>query len=354
MGRLGRLLAAGALLALAACATTPPPLPYQPAPHGPAPAPAPAPPRPAPAISFTDLPGWAAEDHLAALAAVDAACRLRPPRYPEACHDLATQPPPSDGEARRFFERWFRPEALPTEGLLTAYYTPAYPARRTPDALFNAPVRPPPTDPALAAQDRAAIDAQPPDGALAWMKPEDLFFLQVQGSGVLELADGTRMRAGYAGSNNKPFVPIGRVMRERGILDDRRTSAEAIAAWLADHRGPEAEALMDQDPRYIFFRLTPDDGSSPRGASGVALPAGRAVATDPAFHPMGELLWMDAADPRLTGARAGYRRIVAALDVGSAIKGEARADLYAGQGAAAGHEAGLVRHRLTLYRLAPR
>ncbi len=186
------------------------------------------------------------------------------------------------------------------------------------------------------------------------MRPEDLFFLQVQGSGVLEFDDGARMKAAYAASNGRPFVPVGRVMRERGLLEDRNTSAEAISDWLAGHRGPEAEDLMDQDPRYVFFRLLPDDGAPPQGAAGVPLPSGRAVAADPALHPMGELLWIDAVDPRLSGARSAYRRLVAALDVGSAIKGEVRADLYAGLGGAAGREAGMVRHRLRLYRLAPR
>ena len=349
MRRPARLLAASALLALAACASTPPELERPPARQ-----PAPPPTRPKTAVGWGELPGWPAEDHLAALAAVRAACRVRPPRYPGACRALIADPPASDADARQFVERWFRPEPAPAEGLLTAYYTPIYPARRAPAEPFTAPVRPPPADPVLATYDRAAINAAPAEDALAWMRPEDLFFLQVQGSGVLELDDGRRLKAAYAASNEKPFVPIGRVMRERGILDDRHTSAEALSEWLADHRGPEAEALMDQDPRYVFFKLLPDDGMTPLGAAGVALPPGRAVAADPAMHPMGELLWIDASDPRLSGARPGYRRLVAALDVGSAIKGMARADLYLGQGPGAGREAGLVRHRLRFYRLSPR
>ena len=352
MRRLERLLAAGALLALAACATTPPPLERPSEGRPPLPSPPLASPKPPP--SWAALPGWPGEDHLAALAAVRAACRLRPPRYPDACRALTAERPASDAEARRFVERWFRLEPESGEGLLTAYYTPIYPARHAPADPFTAPVRPPPTDPGLATQDRAAISTAPAEHALAWLRPEDLFFLQVQGSGVLQFEDGARLRAAYAASNDKPFVPIGRVMRERGILDDRRTSAQAISDWLADHRGPEAEALMDQDPRYVFFGLLPDDGSTPQGAAGVALPQGRAVAADPASHPMGELLWLDAEDPRLSGAQPSYRRLAAALDVGSAIKGSVRADLYLGQGPAAGREAGLVRHRLRLYRLAPR
>ena len=355
MGVPRRLFAAALLSALAACATTPPPpapVRHHPVQHRPPPpAPVAALPGPARPVAWSDLPGWAGEDHQAALVALAAACRVRGGPYAAACRDLARDRPVGDADARRFFERWFSLEALADEGLLTAYYTPVYDARRSADPPFTAPVRPAPADPVLAAEDRAAINAAPAGDALAWMKPEDLFFLQVQGSGVLQMDDGGRLKAIYAASNGKTFVPIGRVMREKGILDDRRTSAQGISDWLANHRGDEAEALMDQDPRYVFFRLLPDDGRPPQGAVGINLPPGRAVAADPAFHPMGELVWIDAADPRLEGAGKGYRRIVAALDVGSAIKGPARADLYVGLGADAGREAGLVRHRLIVYRL---
>ena len=351
MRRAWGVIAAGLLLVLAACATTPAAPPPEPRTHPPAP---PSARIPEPEVSWSALPGWAEEDHLAALTAVRAACRVRPSPFAEACSELRAAPPADDSEARRFIERRFSLYAEPANGLLTAYYTPVYDARRTPEPPFTAPLRPPPADPALSGADRAAIVAAPAEDALAWMRPEDLFFLQVQGSGVLQLPGAIRLKAGFAGSNGKPFVPIGRVMRERGLLADSDTSAGAIRAWLAAHAGPDAEAVMDQDPRYIFFRLRPDDGAAPEGASGVVLPPGRAVAADPAFHPAGELLWIDAADPRLTGARPAYRRLVAALDIGSAIKGPARADLYVGQGEDAGAEAGLVRHRLILYRLEPR
>ena len=345
------LIAAGLLLALAACATTPvfPPPAQRPHPFSP-----PRTPIPEPAATWSTLPGWAEEDHLAALTAVRAACRVHASAIAEACRALYADPPADDAEARRFIERRFAIYAEPADGLLTAYYTPIYDARGTLDPPFTAPLRPPPADPALAKADRAAIAAAPAGDALAWMRPEDLFFLQVQGSGVLRLQGGARLEAVYAGSNGKPFVPIGRVMLQQGLLSDRDTSAGAIHAWLAAHAGPEAETVMDQDPRYIFFRTRPDDGAAPEGAAGVVLPPGRAVAADPAFHPAGALLWLDAADPRLTGARPAYRRLVAALDVGSAIKGAARADLYVGEGEDAGEEAGLVRHRLILYRLEPR
>ena len=351
------VIAASFMLALAACATTPPQRPAQPPPHRAAPSPPPRPaplPTPGPPVSWSTLLGWSGEDHLAALAAVAAACRVKPALSREACVALARETPTDDEQARRFIELWFRVRAEPGDGLLTAYYTPVYDARRSPKPPFTAPLRPTPPDPGLLIAERSVIEAAPADDALAWLRPEDLFFLQIQGSAVLNLPGGERVKAGFAASNGQTFVGLARVMREQGLITDAGSSASAIHAWLADHRGAEADAVMDANPRYVFFRLRPDDGASPAGAAGVSLPPGRAVAVDPAYHAMGELLWIEAADPRLTGAKPAYRRLVAALDVGSAIKGEVRADLYTGQGDDAGEEAGHVRHRLTVYRLEPR
>jgi membrane-bound lytic murein transglycosylase A len=296
------------------------------------------------------------------------------------CRRAQAAGPLDEAAARGFFDAWFVAEALPDAGVLTAYYAPVYAARRAPDAEFSAPLRGKPADlkvvdaglfdPAQAGRpgaaidpgfgallpypDRANIEAAPPEAPLAWLRPEDLFFLQIQGSGALVFEDGQRMKALYAANNGRAFVPIAGVMRQRGLLASDNTSAEAIHAWLAAHRGPEAEALMQLNPRYAFFRIAPDDGRPPVGAAGLPLPAGRAAAVDPLEHPMGELLWIDGEQPALAGAFPAYRRLVMALDTGGAIRGAVRADLYLGEGPAAGAEAGRVRHTLRLYRLRPR
>jgi membrane-bound lytic murein transglycosylase A len=301
--------------------------------------------------SIAALPGWDAEDHVAAFAAVRQACAASPQiKQSRACADAAALQHPSEREARDFLERRFRAEPDPGEGVLTAYFAPAYEARRRSDAVFSAPVRPPPPDPA-AAPDRAGIGRWPTRDALAWMRPEDLFFLQVQGSGTLIFADGARVRAVYAASNGQPFVAIARPL----IAAHRLAPAEAgtLHHWLADHRGPDADAAMEADPRYIFFRLEPDDGREPRGASGAELVAGRSLAVDPASHPYYQLLWIDAEAPTQHGAQLAYRRLTVALDTGSAIRGDVRADLYIGRGAGAGEEAARVRHTLRLYRIVP-
>lgn len=354
-------------LALAGCATTPP----SPPPVEPVPPVEPAPPADGPAA----LPGWAGEDHLAALRAWSATCHVaRDAAYRTACAAARALPAGDAEAARRYFETWFVVERGDAEGLLTAYFAPEYPARRAPDAEFSAAIHARPADlvvvtgedgrPSAARRladgslqtpypGRAEIEAMGLP-ALAWMRAEDKFFMQIQGSGYLTFEDGSRARAAYAANNGQPFVGIARPMAERGLLPPDGTSGEAIRAWLAAHRGTEAQAIMDLNPRYAFFALEPDDGGDPAGAAGVPLPAGRAVAVDPTQWSLGDLVWIEAGAGDLAGATRGYRGLVVALDTGGAIRGAVRADLYLGRGAAAGAEAGTVRHPLRMWRLRPR
>lgn len=346
---------AASALAASACAQTYPYVDSRPAVGA-------APSLPARVTSLADLPGWRDEDHVAALTALRAACQVA--RDPDLLAACARAPTATDeAAARAYFEASFRAVEVGPAGRLTGYFMPVYEARVAEDEEFSAPVRPKPADlpPAdLSSAGRATyagrseIEARPAPDALAWMRPEDLFFMQIQGAGVLAFPDATRVKAVFAGTNGAAFVGVAAPMRQRGLLADQETSAGAIHAWLAQHRGPDAAAIMDLDPRYVFYSLTPDDGLEPFGAAGARLPAGRAVAVDPAWHSMGELLWIDGETPTLTGAFPAYRRLVAALDTGGAIKGQARADLYLGRGPAAGQEAGRIRHELTLWRLTPK
>lgn len=340
---------------------------------------------PATTVSFASLPGWAEEDHVAALDAFRAGCGVaKDPAMARVCGLARNATVQDEPGARAFLEANFRVEPVRQkeggdEGLLTAYFAPQYEARMSRNAEFTVPVRGVPADlvvldlgafepsfvgkkitghiegPTFAPYpDRAEIEATPTDKPLAWMRPEELFFLQIQGSGVLVLPDGRRVRAVFAGTNGRPFVGIANAMRDKGLLPDNNTSGDAIRAWLADHRGPEADAIMRLNPRYVFFKTLPDDGKEPVGSAGAPLPPGRAIAIDPSRHAMGELYWLDAAAPKLAGAFPAYRRLAMTLDTGGAIKGDVRADLYMGSGAAAGAEAGRVRHTLRLYRLVPR
>lgn len=357
---LASLGALSLLLLAAACASTPPASGTPPVAPWPEAPPEPIRPAPADAVSLSALPGWAEEDHLSALTAYAAGCgpsRISVRTCQEARDLIGRRPTPSD--ARAYLEHHFHATEVRTDngaaaGLLTAYFAPEYPARRAPDGAFDAPVLSRPTNLAQVG-DRAAIEAgSARSEVLGWMRAEDLFFLQIQGSGTLTFPDGARMRAAYAADNGAKFVGIARPMTDQGLLSRDGASGEAIRGWLAAHRGREAQAVMQLNPRYIFFTLNPDDGKEATGAAGVPLPARRSVAIDPSRWTYGEAAWIEADGGNLRGARASYRGWVMTLDTGSAIRGPVRADLYIGRGDAAGHEAGAVRHPLRMWRILPR
>lgn len=341
-------------------------------------------PRPAPPPPFghddvyTVPTGWDQEDHAAAFAEYRRTCgTARTPEGKRVCALAKAGPPLDRAAARSFFEREFRFEPVAGAGTLTAYYAPEYPARRMPDGEFFTAVRrkpadlevvdgarlTPPQSGRVAARrlpdgtyepypDRAAIEATPEPAPLAWMRQEDLFDMQLQGSGFLTFEDGSRARAGYAANNGRPFRGIAGVLVERGHLPRGRTSNDDISGWIARNRGAAAQEVLNANPRYGFFALQPDDGNDPSGAAGLRLTPGRAVAVDPAAHKMGDLLWIDAPAP--SGGAQTYRGLVVALDTGGAIRGEVRADLYLGRGRDAGRAAMRVRHPLTMWRLVPK
>lgn len=360
------LLAAGLL---ASCASTPSAPPVRAPAPGPVVSDDPTPYRASPA----SLAGWAAEDHRAALAAYAVGCGVaRDSAARAACargRSLQAEGA-STTAARAFFETGFDLVASEGEGRLTAYFAPEYEARRVPTGPFDTPVVGRPADLVTTASgeamqrrpdgstgpypDRTAIEAAPPGPVLAWMKAEDLFFMQLQGSGYLTFEDGGQARAAYAANNGLPFVAIANRMVEQGLLPAGAASGDAIRDWLAANRGPRADAVTALNPRYVFFALQPDDGGDPAGAAGVPLPARRAIAVDPASWTYGDLVWIDAEGGGLVGARGSYRGLMMALDTGSAIKGPVRADFYMGRGEAAGSEAGSVRHPLRMWRLVPR
>lgn len=367
----------GLLFLAAACASTPkvPTLPYPgqpgtppvhypplnvPPSQGATPQPAPPGPRPY-GQSVAELPGWDQEDHQGALRAYAEGCAVLRPVY-QACQQaralMATYPHPSREAARAFLEQWFMAVEVRNEdgsnGLLTSYFAPEYAARMVPDAEFDMPVLSTPVNLASVGDRRAIEAGSAQSQALAWMRAEDLFFLQIQGSGNLTFPDGRRMRAAYAADNGHRFVGIARPMAERGLLPANGTSGDAIRGWLASHRGPVAREVMQLNPRYIFFTLKPDDGREAVGAAGIPLHARRSIAVDPSRWSYGEAVWIDGDGGNLRGARGSYRGWTMALDTGSAIRGQVRADLYMGTGDAAGAEAGTVRHPLRMWRLMPR
>ena len=158
---------------------------------------------------------------------------------------------------------------------------------------------------------------------LAWAKePVDLFFMEIQGSGRIRIADGSVIRVGYAGQNGRDYVAIGRLLRDRGILPPGGANMQAIRDWILANPDQGRE-LMRENPSYVFFKeLT---GPGPLGALNVAVTPRATVAADPNFVPLGAPVFLKMDRPEANG-------VWVAQDTGGAIKGSNRFDTFWGAG----------------------
>ena len=240
-----------------------------------------------------------------------------------------------------------------TSALVTGYYEPELKGSRARDAAHPYPLYRLPPDPTQF--DRAAIDA----GALAgkqlellWVDDKvEAFFLHVQGSGRVRLADGEVVRVGFAGTNERPYVSIGKAMVDAGIMTKEEASLQTIRAYLNAHPG-EIDSWLHQNPRYVFFKeAVATENEGPVGAFNVPLTPGRSIATDPAFVPLGLPVWLKTSLPK---TNAPLQRLVVAQDKGSAIKGPGRIDLFWGAGEEAEAMAGPMRQQGTYWVIVPR
>ncbi len=354
------------------------------------------------AMSFADLPGWRQDDHAAAMNAFLQSCPIiiaaskagnkggaipTSPALLMVCDEAMRLAPKgvTSPLARAFFEGYFTPHRIEhsgSPGLLTGYYEPIIDGSRTSTARFSTPIhrRPPDlvnlvdesmrgakadslthgrkTDKGVVPYaTRAEIEQGALQGKglelLYLASPIDKFFMQVQGSGRVRLPDGSLVRVSYDGKNGHPYTSIGRHLIDSGQLAADKMSLEALGAWLkADpERGRKA---MWQNKSYVFFREL--EGTEAMGALGVLhirLTPGRSLAVDAGFHAIGTPVYVSS--PSLThAAKGGLNRLMVAQDVGSAIKGPERGDIYFGTGNAAGRLAGITRHPGNLYVLLPR
>jgi membrane-bound lytic murein transglycosylase A len=169
------------------------------------------------------------------------------------------------------------------------------------------------------------------------------FFLQIQGSGQVRLDDGRVVRVGYATQNGHPYRAIGRDLIEIGALTRDEVSLQTIRAWLQAHPR-DAAAIMARNRSYIFFQEHPELAAAdgPLGAQGVPLTAGRSLAVDRRYVPLGVPLWLETSVPAPEGP-APLRRLMVAQDTGGAIKGVVRGDVFWGGGERAEAVAGRMK-----------
>ena len=336
-------------------------------------------------IDYTDIAGWSDADITPSLRAFERSCAkldaLAPERplgmdglaltaadWQAVCANVSTS-----SDAQLTFESWFQPYRVTADGeesgLFTGYYEPLLFGARTPSDRFKYPLRTNPRDmvtvdlasfnpeldgrrlvgrveggqlvpyPDRAGIDRGAVD----DVAESFIWVDDAiakFFLQIQGSGLVELPDGETIRVGYAGQNGHGYRAIGRDLIEMGELTRENVSLQSIRRWLLDHPA-NADEIMHKNASYIFFReLTGlGDASGPLGSQNVPLEPRYSLAVDRKYWPMGLPVWLDLEIAFSDGERK-WRQLLIAQDTGGAIKGGIRGDVFWGAGAEAEYVAG--------------
>ena len=355
------------------------------------------------ALSFDDIPGWAEDDHGAALGAFHKSALTMQEGAPKSRGlgingDMLRQTAKwlltlDEGilgkEARYFFEDHFVPRLVKPareastnrRGFVTGYYEPEVRGSRTQSAQYNAPLLKRPRDLVRVADvpddqipedwnpeirfarqsqngislydDRAAISSgsiDDQDLAFVYLEdPVDAFFIHIQGSARIRLDDDTIMRVSYAAKSGHDYTPIGRVLIDRGEIAREDMSMEAIRNWLWAH--PEQQNdIMWRNRSFIFFdeitNLDPTEG--PVGAGKVPLTPFRSLAVDRTLHTYGCPIFVNA------DLDDGFRHLMIAQDTGSAIVGPARGDIYFGSGDEAEKIAGAVQHSADFFLLWPK
>ncbi len=191
---------------------------------------------------------------------------------------------------------------------------------------------------------------------ICWLKDQtDLLFAQIQGSARIRLEDGSTARINYDAHNGYPYMAVGRILIDRGIIPREQMSMQKIREWM-DQNPDGAKEVRRQNRSYVFFREVPlSDKDEAVGAQGVPLTPGRSIAVDKSLHVYGTPFFIEGELPiESEQSKTPFRRLMVAQDTGSAITGPARADIYYGAGPDAGRVAGRLRNNMRFVMLVPK
>ncbi len=354
--------------------------------------------------SFSQLEGWGAEDFKGFMNAYKTSCARILKRSPSEkfsseaafgtygdwqgpCREGATVDAGNASSVREFLERNFKVVGANSgsnaQGLFTGYYESTLKGSRTRGGAYQHALLGRPDDLVMVElgdfreelkgqriagriqdgklkpyENRAAIVSGKLPASqykpLVWLDdPKDAFFVQVQGSGIVHLDDGSIMRVGYAAQNGHPYYAIGRELVKRGIYKKEDVSMDSIRNWMLQNPD-KADELMNTNPSYVFFTEMKDDGTGagPQGGEGVKLTPGRSLAIDRSKLPYGFPVYLvaDYADE----AGKPIRKLMMAQDTGGAIRGAVRGDYFWGAGAAAEAKAGPMKAQGHYFFLIPK
>jgi membrane-bound lytic murein transglycosylase A len=343
------------------------------------------------AVKFSKLPGWRGDDLLAAWPALVSSCSVmgRRAEWQSFCGAVVASSPGDAAFVRAFLEQHLQPYKVwrvtghqrEKTGLVTGYFEPLIHGSRVRSAQYATPLYRRPDD--LLIVDLSSVipelkgkrvrgrlegnkvvpyysrgqTREAPGLAgheIVWIDNAlDAFLLEVQGSGRVQLDTGETIRLQYEDQNGHPYRSIGRYLADRGVMTIDQVNMPAIRNWLAANPGRVNEVL-DSNPSVVFFNESPlaDPNVGPKGAQGLPLTAGRSIAIDPKFLPLGAPMFLSTTQPG--GGNLPLQRLVVAQDTGGAIRGPIRADLFFGFGSEAGAQAGMMKYDGEMWVLWPR
>lgn len=337
-------------------------------------------------VQWEDIDGFGQDDLSKAWAAWQLSCSTLKNRteWQMACEAASKLSKPSNAVVRAYFKEYFTVYQATNldgtdTGLITGYYQPLLKGSRFKSAKYPYPLYTRPDDlitvelaslyPELANKrirgrltenklvpyyNRAEIELEPSPlrgKELLWVDDViDLFFLQIQGSGIVQLESGEQVPVGYADQNGHSYQSIGRLLIERDELTPDKASMQGIKDWARSNLDKLSE-LLHSNPSYVFFRELPAGLPGPIGALGVPILAERSVAIDPKHIPLGAPLFLSTTYPN---SDKPLKRLMMAQDTGGAIKGGVRADFYWGAGPHAGRQAGAMKQRGKVWVLLPK
>lgn len=291
---------------------------------------------------------------------------------------------PSDENIKNYFKKYFNLYSATNmdgsdTGTITGYYQPILKGSKVKTSHYKVPLYTTPKDlitvdlsdvyPELKSKrlrgklagnklipylSRAEIDGQGSPLAgneIVWIEdPVEAFFLEIQGSGIIQFDNGEAMQIGYADQNGYPFKAIGSTLVQKKEITMAEASMEGIKNW-ARKNITKLREFLNMNASYVFFRKLPNDLPGPIGALGVSIEAERSVAIDPKFIPLGAPVFLSTTQPNTSEP---LERLMVAQDTGGAIRGGVRADFYWGSGDEAGRKAGSMKQQGKIWTLLPR
>jgi membrane-bound lytic murein transglycosylase A len=313
-------------------------------------------------LALSDLPNWQNDTPLAAWPALQRSCTRLGKQTPwQAFCKAAALTPASDDAARALLVQHLLAYAQTDDagkdtGIATAYFEPIYAASLQRGGAYQWPLYGAPEPMTSLSREQLTPSNDEPHAVLkgkelAWLdNPIDPFLAQVQGSVRLRLPDGSMKRLGFAAKNGQPYASIASTLVRQGAFTLNQASMERIKAWTVGKDAPTVQAVLNTNPSFVFFKwLNLPAELGPVGAYNVPLSAMRSVAVDTAFTPLGAPVWLDT-----TTANGALQQLMLAQDVGSAIKGAARVDIYAGTGEEAGKLASAQKYPSRVWLLWPK